>query len=47
MLALAPEGAQLLREHENLSSWLARIEARPSMQVTTWDRLLDRVAAAA
>ena len=47
MFAEAPEGAQILQEHENLSRWLARIEARPSMQATTWDRLLQRVAAAA
>jgi glutathione S-transferase len=47
MFALAPEGAAILREHENLRGWLARIEARPSMQATTWDRLLERVAAAA
>jgi glutathione S-transferase len=47
MFAQAPEGAQILHEHENLNRWLARIEARPSMQATTWDRLLERVAAAA
>jgi glutathione S-transferase len=47
MFAQAPEGAQILEEHENLSRWLARIEARPSMGATTWDRLLERVAAAA
>jgi glutathione S-transferase len=47
MFAQAPEGAQILQEHENLSRWLARIEERPSMQATTWDRLLQRVAAAA
>src|ERR1700751_34592 len=47
MFAQAPEGAQILREHENLRRWLARVEARPSMQATTWDRLLERVAAAA
>jgi glutathione S-transferase len=47
MFALAPEGAQILLEHKNLSDWLARIEARPSMKATTWDRLLERVAAAA
>jgi len=47
MFSLAPEGSQILREHENLNAWLARIEARPSMQATTWDRLLERVAAAA
>src|SRR6516162_2409659 len=47
MLAQAPEGAQMLREHENLTRWLARIEARPSIAATTWDKLLERVAAAA
>ena len=47
MFAQAPEGAQILQEHENLRSWLTRMEARPSMQATTWDRLLERVAAAA
>jgi glutathione S-transferase len=47
MFAQAPEGAEILREHKNLEGWLARIEARPSMQATTWDRLLERVAAAA
>ncbi|HYZ41264.1 MAG TPA: glutathione S-transferase family protein [Stellaceae bacterium] len=47
MFAQAPEGAQILQQHENLSSWLARIEARPSMVATTWDKLLERVAAAA
>jgi len=47
MFAQAPEGAQILQEHENLRGWLACIEARPSMQATTWDRLLERVAAAA
>jgi glutathione S-transferase len=47
MFAEAPEGVQILQEHENLRGWLARIEARPSMQATSWDRLLQRVAAAA
>jgi glutathione S-transferase len=47
MFAQAPEGAQILQEHGNLNRWLARIEARPSMQATTWDRLLERVTAAA
>jgi len=47
MLAQAPEGAQILREHHNVNGWLVRIEARPSMRATTWDRLLERVAAAA
>ncbi len=47
MFALAPEGAEILHEHANLQEWLARLEARPSMVATTWDRLLERVAAAA
>jgi glutathione S-transferase len=47
MLALAPEGAAILAEQPNLKGWLARIEDRPSMQATTWDRLLERAAAAA
>jgi hypothetical protein len=47
MFALAPEGVAILQDHENLSGWLARIEVRPSMKATTWDKLLERVAAAA
>jgi glutathione S-transferase len=47
MFALAPEGAQILQEHQNLTRWLARIEARASMQATTWDRLLERAKTAA
>jgi len=47
MFALAPGGVAILWDHENLRSWLARIEARPSMQATTWDRLLERAAAVA
>ena len=47
MFALAPEGAAILRDHENLRSWLARLEARPSMAATTWYRLLERVSATA
>jgi glutathione S-transferase len=46
MFAQAPEGAQILQEHDNLKRWLARIEARPSMKATTWDQLLERAAAA-
>jgi glutathione S-transferase len=47
MFAQAPEGAQILQAHDNLGRWLARIEARPSMVATIWERLLERVAAAA
>jgi glutathione S-transferase/transposase len=47
MLSLAPEGAEILGAHSNLGGWLGRMEARPSMQATTWDRLLERAAQAA
>jgi glutathione S-transferase len=47
MLALAPEGKQILDMHANLGGWLGRVEARPSMRATTWDRLLERVSQAA
>jgi len=47
MLALAPEGAEILTAHPNLKGWLVRMEARRSMQATTWDRLLDQVKSAA
>jgi glutathione S-transferase len=45
MFAAAPEGAAILEEHADLRHWLARMEARPSMQATSWDRLLERAAA--
>ena len=47
MFAAAPEGQEILWQQRNLKDWLQRIEARPSMQNTTWDRLLERAAAAA
>ena len=47
MFTQAPEGAQILQGHPNLRGWLARIEARPSMAATTWDRLLERAVAVA
>jgi glutathione S-transferase len=47
MFAMTPEGAAILHEHGNLGAWLARIEARPSMQATTWERLVARQQAAA
>jgi glutathione S-transferase len=47
MFALAPEGAETLAVHPNLMDWLARMEARRSMQATTWDRLLEGVKSAA
>jgi len=47
MFALAPEGAEILQQHYDLAAWLARIEDRPSMQATSWDRLVERASAAA
>lgn len=47
MFAAAPEGQEILWQQPNLTDWLQRMEARPSMQNTTWDRLLERAAAAA
>jgi glutathione S-transferase len=47
MFAQAPEGQEMLLQHENLRGWLERIETRPSMVATTWDKLLERAAATA
>jgi glutathione S-transferase len=47
MFALSPEGAEILGEHPNLKAWLARMEARPSMQATTWERLVEPAKTAA
>ena len=33
------EGRQIIAPHANLAAWIARIETRPSMAVTTWERL--------
>jgi glutathione S-transferase len=45
MFAQTEEGEDILREHPGLRGWLARMEARPSMQATTWDALVARAAA--
>jgi glutathione S-transferase len=42
-----PEWSVLGAPHQNLTSWLARMEERPSMKATTWERLTARVAEAA
>jgi len=47
MLALATEGAEILRAQANLAGWLDRMEARASMKATSWDTLLERASAAA
>jgi glutathione S-transferase len=40
-LLATPEGAILIEPHRNLSAWLARMNARRSMQATTWERVID------
>ncbi|MCW3847260.1 glutathione S-transferase family protein [Sphingomonas sp. LB-2] len=36
------EGRALLAPHANLSAWIARMEARPSMAATSWERLMEK-----
>jgi glutathione S-transferase len=45
-LALTPEWSELTASHANLVSWLASMQARRSMQATTWERLAELPAAA-
>lgn len=35
------EGKELLMGQPKLAAWLARMQARPSMQATSWERLLE------
>ena len=37
--AACTEGQAILTRHEAVSAWLARMQARPSMVNTGWDRL--------
>lgn len=41
-----PEWSELGAPHQNLVAWLARMEARPSMQATTWERVSEMAKAA-
>jgi glutathione S-transferase len=43
---LTPEWSELSAPHANLVTWLARMQARPSMKATTWERLAEMVKAA-
>ena len=45
-LAQTPEWAPLTAERPNLPAWLARVSARPSLQATTWDRVVEMAKAA-
>lgn len=44
-LPLYAEGQELLAPHPNLAAWIARMEARPSAQATTWERVSEMAAA--
>ena len=41
-----PEWSVLGAPHANLVAWLARMEARPSLQATTWERVSEMAQAA-
>ena len=41
----APEGKVLLETHANVRAWIARMEERPSLRNTTWDRLSEMAMA--
>jgi glutathione S-transferase len=43
---LTPEWSVLSPPHPNLVAWLARMEARPSLQATTWERVAEMAKAA-
>jgi glutathione S-transferase len=45
-LAQTPEWSVLGAPHANIVAWLARMEARPSLQATTWDRVAEMAKAA-
>jgi glutathione S-transferase len=41
-----PEWAALGAPHQNLAAWLSRMEERPSMKATTWERVSELAQAA-
>src|SRR5215470_11699290 len=43
---MTPEWAELGAPRQNLLAWLARMEARPSMLATTWERVSEMAQAA-
>jgi glutathione S-transferase len=46
LFTATPEWSVLGAPHANLESWLARMQARPSMQATTWERVSELARAA-
>ncbi len=45
-LATAPEWAELTAGREGIAAWLSTMQARPSLQATTWPRVAALAAAA-
>ncbi len=45
-LSQTPEWSVLGAQHKNLVAWLARMEARPSLKATTWERVTEMAQAA-
>ena len=45
-LAQTPEWGSLTAERANLPGWLARMNARKSLQETTWERVAQMANAA-
>lgn len=45
-LALTPEWNPLTSQRSNLRDWLDRVNARPSLQATTWERVRQLASAA-
>ncbi len=45
-LAMTPEWSALTTPHPNLVAWHARMESRPSMKATTWERVSEMAKAA-
>jgi glutathione S-transferase len=43
---LTPEWTELGAPHPNLVAWLSRMEARPSLAATTWERVTEMAKAA-
>jgi glutathione S-transferase len=43
---VTPEWTELGEPHPNLVAWLARMEARPSLTATTWERVSEMAKAA-
>jgi glutathione S-transferase len=46
LFTLAPEWSVLCAPHQNLVAWLSRMEGRPSLQATTWERVSEMAQAA-